>query len=39
MGITSEIVPLINFLSSDMSGMMSGCIVPIDGGEGKFYQI
>ena len=39
MGKTDEIIPLINFLTSDKSGMMSGCIIPIDGGEGKFYQI
>ena len=38
MGKTKEIIPLINFLCSEVSGMMSGCIIPIDGGEGKFYN-
>ena len=37
MGNVKEILPLISFLGSDNSGMMSGCIAPIDGGEGKFY--
>ena len=32
-----EIIPLIMFLSSDKSSMMSGSCVPIDGGESKAY--
>ena len=39
MGKTSEIIPLIDFLSSSHAGMMCGCIVPIDGGEGNFYNL
>ena len=38
MGKTNEIIPLIKFLCSDNSGMMSGCLVPIDGGESKGYN-
>ena len=38
MGKSEEIIPLINFLCSEFSGMMSGCIIPIDGAEGKFYN-
>ncbi len=38
MGKTEEIIPLINFLCSEFSGMMSGCIIPIDAAEGKFYN-
>ena len=38
MGLTSEIIPLIKFLCSENSGMMSGCLVPIDGGESKSYN-
>jgi len=37
MGKTSEIIPMIQFLCSDNAGMMSGCMVPMDGGEGKYY--
>ena len=36
-GNLKEIIPLIDFLASDYSGMMTGCIAPIDGGEGRFY--
>jgi hypothetical protein len=32
-----EIIPLIMFLSSDKSSMMSGSCVPIDDGESKAY--
>jgi 3-oxoacyl-[acyl-carrier protein] reductase len=38
MGKTSEIIPLIKFLCSENSGMMSGCLIPIDGGESKNYS-
>ena len=38
MGKTKEIIPLIKFLCSENSGMMSGCLVPIDGGESKSYS-
>ena len=38
MGKTSEIIPLIKFLCSENSGMMSGCLIPIDGGESKSYS-
>lgn len=38
MGQTKEIIPLIKFLCSENSGMMSGCLIPIDGGESKSYN-
>ena len=38
MGNTNEIIPLVKFLCSENSGMMSGCLVPIDGGESKSYN-
>jgi len=34
-----ELVPLIAFLCSDAAGMMGGCLVPIDAGEGKTYAV
>ena len=34
LGNVSEIIPLIEFLCSDEASMMSGCMVPIDAGEG-----
>ncbi len=34
-----ELVPLIIFLCSDAAGMMGGCLVPIDAGEGKTYAV
>ena len=39
MGLAEELLPLINFLCSSKAGMMSGCMVPIDGAEGKAYLI
>lgn len=36
-GDASEIVPLLLFLCSPQATMMSGCCVPIDGGEGISY--
>ena len=39
MGSAKEILPLLLFLSSKHSSMMGGCLVPIDAGEGKSYQI
>ena len=38
MGTTGEIIPLIDFLGSEFSGMMSGSIVLADGAESKFFQ-
>ena len=32
-----ELVPLLAFLCSDAAGMMGGCMVPIDAGEGVTY--
>lgn len=32
-----EVVPLVAFLCSDAAGMMGGCMVPIDAGEGITY--
>ena len=39
MGKADEIIPLIEFLCSSKSGMMSGCVVPMDGGEAKAYNM
>ena len=39
MGTTNEILPMILFLCSKLSSMMGGCLVPIDAGESKNYQI
>ena len=39
MGKTNEIIPLIEFLCSRKAGMMSGCVVPMDGGEAKAYNM
>ena len=39
MGNAEEIVSLILFLCSDNSSMMGGCLVPIDAGEGRSYQV
>ena len=39
MGSVNEVLPLILFLCSKHSLMMGGCLVPIDAGEGKAYQI
>jgi 3-oxoacyl-[acyl-carrier protein] reductase len=33
-----ELIPLLAFLCSDDASMMSGCLVPIDAGEGRAYQ-
>jgi len=37
LGKAEEIFPLICWLCSDKASMMSGCMVPIDAGEGKSY--
>ena len=39
MGNTSELMPMIEFLASSSAGMMSGCLIPMDGGEAKAYNI
>jgi len=39
MGSVDEILPMLLFLCSSHSSMMGGCMVPIDAGEGKSYQI
>jgi 3-oxoacyl-[acyl-carrier protein] reductase len=39
MGSADEILPILLFLCSNHSSMMGGCMVPIDAGEGKSYQI
>ena len=39
MGDVNEILPLLLFLCSSHSSMMGSCLVPIDGGEGKTYQV
>jgi len=36
-GEFNEMIPLIEFLASPMAGMMCGCLVPMDGGEGSSY--
>lgn len=38
MGQAEELMPLILFLCSPQAGMMSGCMVPIDGAEGRAYS-
>lgn len=37
LGQAEEIIPMIILLCSDSASMMSGCLVPIDAGEGKAY--
>jgi len=37
MGNAEELIPILAFLCSDAASMMSGCLVPIDAGEGKSY--
>ena len=37
LGSYKEIIPLIEFLCSENATMMTGCCVPIDGGEGITY--
>ena len=39
MGSVNEVLPMLLFLCSKHSSMMGGCLVPIDSGEGKAYQI
>ncbi len=39
MGTYNEVLPMLLFLCSKHSSMMGGCLVPIDAGEGKAYQI
>jgi len=39
MGKVEEILPMIDFLCSRNAGMMSSCLVPIDGAEGKSYNL
>ncbi len=34
-----ELIPMIHFLCSDDVSMMSGCLVPVDAGEGKSYFV
>ena len=38
MGTVDEILPLIDFLSSDKSGMMCGSVILADAAESKFIQ-
>ena len=38
-GNTKELMPMIEFLASSSVGMMSGCLIPMDGGEAKTYNI
>ncbi|SRR3989344_715649 len=37
LGKAEEMLPIILLLCSDSASMMSGCLVPIDAGEGKSY--
>ncbi len=39
LGDAQEMIHLISFLCSEKASMMSGCLVPIDAGEGKSYLI
>lgn len=38
MGKIDEIIPFLIFLLSENSGMSNGCLIPLDAGEGKFYN-
>lgn len=38
MGKAEELIPLLKYLVSKEASMMSGCVVPIDGGEGHYYS-
>ena len=37
MGQTEELLPMLSLLCSNEASMMSGCMVPIDAGEGRAY--
>ena len=39
MGNVNEVLPMLLFLCSKHSSMMGGCLVPMDAGEGRAYQI
>ncbi len=39
MGKADEIIPMLLFLCSKHSEMMGGCLIPMDAGEGRSYQI
>lgn len=39
MGKTEELIPMILLLSSEAASMMGGCLVPIDAGEGRAYNL
>jgi 3-oxoacyl-[acyl-carrier protein] reductase len=39
MGKAEELIPMIQLLCSDYASMMSGCLVPIDAGEGLSYVL
>ena len=39
MADVNEVLPMLLFLCSKYSSMMGGCLVPMDAGEGKSYQI
>jgi len=39
MGDAKELIPMILLLCSDEASMMSGCMVPIDAGEGRSYVL
>ena len=39
MGLAQELIPMLVLLCSDDASMMGGCLVPIDAGEGKAYNL
>jgi len=39
MGKAEEVIPMLLFLCSKHSRMMGGCLIPMDAGEGRSYQI
>jgi len=39
MGNVNEVLPMLLFLCTKHSSMMGGCLVPMDAGEGRAYQI
>lgn len=38
MGDANELIPMILLLCSDSASMMSGCMIPIDAGQGRCYH-
>jgi hypothetical protein len=39
MGQAEELIPILKYLTSEDASMMGGCVVPIDAGEGHYYEL